>query len=108
MTAGKAAGINRRSALQLGAVVLLLGKQHIARGASIVAVRAWPSSSISSKLGNPAREKWVTILFAMCLDAPVHQDFQRDGCRTSGAYTCRTPLSQEVGQASCLSSRRPN
>ena len=43
MTAGKAAGINRRSALQLGAVVLLLGKQHIARGASIVAVRAWPS-----------------------------------------------------------------
>ena len=35
--------MNRRDALQLGTVVLLLGKQHIARGASIVAVRVWPS-----------------------------------------------------------------
>lgn len=35
--------INRRAALQLGGVVLLLGTQHIARGASIVAVRVWPS-----------------------------------------------------------------
>lgn len=35
--------INRRSALQLGSVVLLLGVQHIARGATIVAVRVWPS-----------------------------------------------------------------
>jgi N-acetylmuramoyl-L-alanine amidase len=34
---------NRRSAIQFGAVVLLLGTQHIARGASIVAVRVWPS-----------------------------------------------------------------
>jgi N-acetylmuramoyl-L-alanine amidase len=34
---------NRRSALQFGAVVLLLGAQHIARGATIVAVRVWPS-----------------------------------------------------------------
>jgi N-acetylmuramoyl-L-alanine amidase len=34
---------NRRSALQLGSVVLLLGVQHIARGATIVAVRVWPS-----------------------------------------------------------------
>jgi N-acetylmuramoyl-L-alanine amidase len=33
----------RRSALQFGAAVLLLGTQHIARGASIVAVRVWPS-----------------------------------------------------------------
>ena len=33
--------INRRSALQLGATILLLGVQHIARGASIVAVRVW-------------------------------------------------------------------
>ena len=33
----------RREALQLGSVVLLLGVQHIARGASIVAVRVWPS-----------------------------------------------------------------
>jgi N-acetylmuramoyl-L-alanine amidase len=35
--------INRRGVLQLGGVVLLLGAQHIARGASIVAVRVWPS-----------------------------------------------------------------
>ena len=33
----------RRSALRFGAVVLLLGTQHIARGATIVAVRVWPS-----------------------------------------------------------------
>ena len=33
----------RRSVLKLGGVVLLLGVQHIARGASIVAVRVWPS-----------------------------------------------------------------
>lgn len=35
--------LNRRSALQLGGVVLLLGVQHIARGATIVAVRVWPA-----------------------------------------------------------------
>ncbi len=35
--------LNRRQTLQLGSVVLLLGVQHIARGASIVAVRVWPS-----------------------------------------------------------------
>ena len=34
---------NRRQALQLGSVVLMLGVQHIARGATIVAVRVWPS-----------------------------------------------------------------
>ena len=34
---------SRRRALQLGSVVLLLGVQHIARGATIVAVRVWPS-----------------------------------------------------------------
>ncbi len=34
---------SRRKALQLGGVVLLLGAQHIARGATIVAVRVWPS-----------------------------------------------------------------
>ena len=28
--------------LQMGSVVLLLGTQHIARGATIVAVRVWP------------------------------------------------------------------
>ena len=34
---------NRRKALQLGSLVLMLGVQHIARGATIVAVRVWPS-----------------------------------------------------------------
>ena len=35
--------LSRRSALQLGSVVLMLGVQQIARGANIVAVRVWPS-----------------------------------------------------------------
>ena len=35
---------NRRKALQLGSVVLLLGAQQIAQGASILAVRVWPSA----------------------------------------------------------------
>ena len=35
--------LSRRSALQLGSVLLMLGVQHIARGATIVAVRVWPS-----------------------------------------------------------------
>ena len=38
-----AVGLNRRHALQMGSLVLLLGTQHIARGATIVAVRVWPS-----------------------------------------------------------------
>ncbi len=36
-------GLSRRSTLQLGSVVLMLGVQQIARGATIVAVRVWPS-----------------------------------------------------------------
>ena len=35
--------MNRRDVLQSGTLVLLLGAQHIARGATIVAVRVWPS-----------------------------------------------------------------
>ncbi|MDQ3058761.1 MAG: N-acetylmuramoyl-L-alanine amidase [Pseudomonadota bacterium] len=35
--------LSRRSTLQLGSVVLLLGVQHAAQGATIVAVRVWPS-----------------------------------------------------------------
>ena len=38
-----APGVSRRHALQMGSVVLLLGAQHIARGATIVAVRVWPA-----------------------------------------------------------------
>ena len=34
---------HRRGVLKLGALVLLLGAQHIVRGAGIVAVRVWPS-----------------------------------------------------------------
>jgi N-acetylmuramoyl-L-alanine amidase len=36
-------GPNRRELLQGGSLVLLLGGQHIARGAEILAVRVWPS-----------------------------------------------------------------
>ena len=36
-------GPNRRQLLQGGSLVLLLGAQHIARGADILAVRVWPS-----------------------------------------------------------------
>ena len=36
-------GLNRRHALQMGGLVLLLGTRDIARGATIVAVRVWPS-----------------------------------------------------------------
>jgi N-acetylmuramoyl-L-alanine amidase len=35
--------MNRRDVLQTGTLVLLLGAQHLARGATIVAVRVWPS-----------------------------------------------------------------
>ena len=43
MTQSPSPKLNRRKALQLGSVVLMLGTQHIARGATIVAVRVWPS-----------------------------------------------------------------
>ncbi|MDP2817906.1 MAG: N-acetylmuramoyl-L-alanine amidase [Polaromonas sp.] len=46
MSASKS-GLNRRSALQMGSLVLLLGVQQIARGASILAVRVWPSKDYS-------------------------------------------------------------
>lgn len=35
--------ISRRHTLQMGSLVLLLGARHLAHGASIVAVRVWPS-----------------------------------------------------------------
>ena len=44
MTQPSVPRFNRRHALQLGSVVLMLGTQHIARGATIVAVRVWPSA----------------------------------------------------------------
>ena len=39
--------LQRRRLLQLGSVVLLLGRQHIAHGATIVAVRVWPAPDYS-------------------------------------------------------------
>ena len=38
---------SRRRLLQAGSLVLLLGAQQIARGASIVAVRVWPAADYS-------------------------------------------------------------
>jgi len=40
----KASGPKRRALLQGGSLVLLLGMQEIARGATIVAVRVWPAA----------------------------------------------------------------
>jgi N-acetylmuramoyl-L-alanine amidase len=42
-----AAAPTRRTLLRAGTLVLLLGTQHIARGASIVAVRVWPAPEYS-------------------------------------------------------------
>ena len=39
--------MKRRSLLQSGALVLLLGQEHIARGATILAVRVWPAPDYS-------------------------------------------------------------
>ena len=40
-------GIKRRELLRGGTLVLLLGAQQIARGATIVAVRVWPAPEYS-------------------------------------------------------------
>ena len=39
--------MNRRELLQTGTLVLLLGRAHLAHGASIVAVRVWPADDYS-------------------------------------------------------------
>lgn len=39
--------MKRRDVLQAGTLVLLLGRAHLARGASIVAVRVWPADDYS-------------------------------------------------------------
>ncbi|MFY3386128.1 N-acetylmuramoyl-L-alanine amidase [Paracidovorax sp. MALMAid1276] len=51
---------SRRSVLQTGTLVLLLGAQQIARGASIVAVRVWPApeySRVTIESDGPLRAK---------------------------------------------------
>ncbi len=57
--------MRRRSALQSGAVVLLLGAAQIARGASIVAVRVWPAQdytrvTIESDTALRAKQFFIT------------------------------------------------
>lgn len=44
---GKAPSTSRRALLQTGSLVLLLGTQQIARGATILAVRVWPAPEYS-------------------------------------------------------------
>jgi N-acetylmuramoyl-L-alanine amidase len=39
--------VKRRNVVQSGALVLLLGAQHLARGATILAVRVWPAQDYS-------------------------------------------------------------
>ena len=46
-TTQTAAAPTRRALLRAGTLVLLLGTQHIARGATIVAVRVWPAPEYS-------------------------------------------------------------
>src|SRR5450830_1204747 len=43
----RGSNMKRRSLLQSGALVLLLGAQHLARGATILAVRVWPAPDYS-------------------------------------------------------------
>ena len=47
MTSKPSSTLSRRSALQMGSLVLLLGMQQIARGATILAVRVWPAKDYS-------------------------------------------------------------
>jgi len=47
MSAPSAPGLSRRALLQGGSLVLLLGVQQIARGATILAVRVWPAPEYS-------------------------------------------------------------
>ena len=46
-TSTSASLTSRRALLQTGSLVLLLGTQHLARGATIVAVRIWPAPEYS-------------------------------------------------------------
>ena len=60
--------LNRRSLLRAGSLVLLLGAQQIARGASVVAVRIWPAEdytrvtiesdgALQARISSPSRAK---------------------------------------------------
>ena len=56
--------VSRRAALQMGSVLLLLSVQHIARGATILAVRVWPSKdytrlTIESDMEIKARQFFI-------------------------------------------------
>ncbi len=49
----------RRALLQGGSLVLLLTAHHIARGASIVAVRIWPAEDYS-RVTIESAKLWIT------------------------------------------------
>lgn len=64
---------SRRSLLQAGSLVLLLGKQHIARGATIMAVRIWPAPeytrvTIESDSALRARQFFITTPPRLAVD----------------------------------------
>ena len=66
-------GPNRRTLLQAGSLVLLLGTQQIARGASVVAVRIWPAQdytrvTIESDGELKARQTTVNVPPRLTLD----------------------------------------
>ncbi|MFW5332486.1 N-acetylmuramoyl-L-alanine amidase [Hydrogenophaga sp. ZJX-1] len=66
-------GPNRRALLQAGSLVLLLGTQQIARGASVVAVRIWPAQdytrvTIESDGELKARQTTVNVPPRLTLD----------------------------------------
>ncbi|HYF17202.1 MAG TPA: AMIN domain-containing protein, partial [Ramlibacter sp.] len=56
--------MNRRGALRGGLLVLLLGSAHIARGATIVAVRIWPApdySRVTIESDGALRSKQIVV-----------------------------------------------
>ncbi len=57
-------GPDRRSLIQAGALVLLLGRAHLARGASIVAVRVWPApdyTRVTIESDSPLTSKQLVV-----------------------------------------------
>ena len=70
-------GLSRRNLLQAGSIVLLLGRQHIAQGASIVAVRIWPAPDYSrvtleSDIPLTAKPVFVSSPPRLAVDVDVH------------------------------------
>ena len=56
--------VNRREVLRRGSLVLLLGAQQIARGATVVAVRVWPApeySRVTIESDGPLRSRQIVM-----------------------------------------------